>query len=144
MRPPQLAAHLPQEFIARLAQIARTQRTRVTPPAGSTNREHGQGALPAGGDEERLVRHPVDRIDHEVEARGQQRGGRGGREELELRLHPATGVDQRDAFGEHGDLWAADLAVERRQLPVQLLREQSDLDQIDDLAAWLRCGPLLS
>jgi len=35
-------------------------------------------------------------------------------------------------------------AAQRRQLPVQLLREQSDLDQIGDLAAWLRCGPLLS
>ena len=66
MIPPQPLADLTQKFIARFANVSRADLRRIAAPARGANRQDGNPAFPATGNQQYLVRHAIHRIDDEI------------------------------------------------------------------------------
>ena len=118
---PQLSPHLAQEFIlSRLAQISHSHRRSFSTPARSTHRQHRQSASARAGDNETFIGHPIDGIDDEIICGLKQALSRCGGEKFRQRVDPTIWIDESDAVGEDIDLGASDLAVESRELPINI------------------------
>jgi hypothetical protein len=111
-------------------QVAHSDLRRVHLPARSPDRDERNALGAATHNQEALVLHGVDRVDHEVKAAPQNliRGRRG--EELAERLDLALWVDGRDPHRHCADLRPTNGPIDRMNLSVRV--RDADVVHIDE------------